>query len=122
MDTWYFSSSSGIDDNRMLEYINKRTQQKVILKRGFFEVLISSIAPLLLLGCLALAVIKFRWILMKPMSWFIISCVVFLICCGGVVHNVLHKVPFAGVSKSASGALEYEYISTGVIFDRVETK
>ena len=60
--------------------------------------------------------IKGRFILMKPASWFILSCIVFLICCGGVVHNILHHAPMAGTTRGPNGEIEYEYISTGVTY------
>jgi len=116
MDTWYFSSSTVIDENKMLEYINTRTQQKVVIIRGLIETIIGTLLPLLLFGTLLVAVIKFRWILKNPVSWFVIACTVFLICIGGVVYNILHKAPMHGIKKSDSGELEYEYISTGVFY------
>lgn len=70
--------------------------------------------PILLLLALLLLVIKARAIIMEPISWFVLAILVFLICCGGVVHNILHHAPMSGHHKNEQGEIEYEYISTGV--------
>lgn len=84
------------------------------MQKTTFEMLKNTLLPLIVFGSLLFAVMKFRFVLMNPMSWFIIACLVFLICCGGIVHNILHHVPLTGVSRGANGEIEYEYISTGV--------
>ena len=115
MDTWLFTASSGIDEDKILEYINKRTDQKVIIKKSLIQVLLKSFIPILAFVAVIVGLIKLRFIIMNPISWFVLSCGVFLICCGGVMHNILHHVPLSGAHRNDQGEIEYEYISTGVI-------
>lgn len=114
MNTWRYTGANYNSEDSLLEYINKRTNQNVALKKSLFAALWKMLVALTVLGCLLFAVIRFRWILSIPVSWLVVAFVVFLVCCGGTVHNILHRTPLMGVTKSKSGQTEYEYISTGV--------
>ena len=116
MDTWYFSSNVAIDSEKILEYINKRTEIKIIIKRGFFENLYKSLMPLIILGGLIYLLFRMRFLIKSPTSWFVISCFVFFICCAGIIHNILHNAPMYGKTRNEQGQVEYEYISTGVLY------
>ena len=115
MNTWYFSGSSHADESQMLEYINKRTGQSITLKKSIIVSIMKMLIPIGVLGILLYLVISFRWIIAIPIAWLILACIVFIICCGGTVHIILHNVPFTGHKRTDSGEIESEYIATGVI-------
>eukprot|EP00826_Nyctotherus_ovalis_P012706 TRINITY_DN13385_c0_g2_i1.p1 TRINITY_DN13385_c0_g2~~TRINITY_DN13385_c0_g2_i1.p1 ORF type:complete len:122 (+),score=23.49 TRINITY_DN13385_c0_g2_i1:521-886(+) len=114
MNTWRYTGTNYNSEESLLEYINKRTNQSVTLKKNLLATLWKMLMVLGVLGCLLFAMVRFRWIISIPVSWLVIAFVVFLVCCGGTVHNILHKTPLMGVTKSKSGQTEYEYFSTGV--------
>jgi OST3 / OST6 family, transporter family len=63
----------------------------------------------ILFGVVALAVLLFRGfksIFNNPKLWFIGSCVIYAICMGGLVHNIIHNVPFTSVD--ANGNVEWK--------------
>ncbi len=69
---------------------------------------------LFVLAALVGAMVTLRRVIMNPVSWFVVACGVFFICCGGVVHVILHRAPLFGTTRNERGEVEYEYISTGV--------
>lgn len=115
MNTWYFTGSGYSDENTILDYINKRTNQNIVLKKNAFSSLIKMLILISALGSVLYIGIKLRWIISIPISWLVIASIVFLLCCGGTVHNILHKTPLMGLTKTKSGQTEYEYFSTGVL-------
>jgi hypothetical protein len=117
MNTWTFASGHHYTEDSILEYINKRTSQNIVLKKSLLGGLARMLMLVSILGCILFALIKYRWILSIPIGWIIIAFLAFLLCCGGTVHNILHNAPLIGVTKSKTGETEYEYISTGVFFN-----
>lgn len=62
-----------------------------------------------LAGVVALAVLLFRGfktIFNNPRLWFAGSCAIYIICMGGLVHNIIHNVPFTNVD--ANGNVEWK--------------
>jgi len=114
MNTWMFANGQYYSEEAILDYINKRTSQNVVLKKSLLSALGKMLMLVSILGVLLYILITFRWIISIPITWLVIAFFVFLLCCGGTVHNILHKAPLMGVKKSKSGETEYEYISTGV--------
>jgi len=114
MDTWYFSSNVINDVEKILEYINKRTQVRVAIRRGVFENLYKSLLPIIFIGGLIFLVFKLRFLIKNPNSWLVIALFVFFFCCAGIIHNILHHAPAYGKTRNEQGEIEYEYIATGV--------
>lgn len=56
----------------------------------------------ILLGVAALVILLFRGlkpVFNNPTVWFVGSIVIYVVCMGGLVHNIIHNVPFT--SKNA---------------------
>lgn len=117
MNTWQFATNNYQNEDSILEYINKRTHQNVIMQKSLLGSLVRMVVGFAILGSILYAVIKFRWVIAHPISWLVVAFLVFFICCGGTVHNILHHAPLTGATRSkTTGQIEYEYISTGVLF------
>ena len=84
------------------------------MKRGVVSTVSRSLFTLMILAAIVGGLVLLRQVIMNPISWFVVACGVFFICCGGVVHIILHHAPLFGTTRNERGELEYEYISTGV--------
>lgn len=83
------------------------------IAQSLLERIKNALLPIFFLGIIIALLVVAKDVLNKPMTWFIISLIVFLVCCGGIVHNILHNAPLYGRHKNDKGEIEYEYISTG---------
>lgn len=70
---------------------------------------------LFIVVCFAIwLLVKFRAFFNSPILWFLIAFVVFILCCGGIVFNILRKPAYYHKTKGNKGEIQYEYFSKGV--------
>eukprot|EP01016_Furgasonia_blochmanni_P021687 TRINITY_DN2387_c0_g1_i15.p2 TRINITY_DN2387_c0_g1~~TRINITY_DN2387_c0_g1_i15.p2 ORF type:complete len:276 (+),score=65.29 TRINITY_DN2387_c0_g1_i15:1582-2409(+) len=107
---WLMSQSDGvITSSKLLEYVNKRTFRNVEYKEPLINLFI-------LLGLLVgfgffgyVILTTFKKFFLNRRVWLFGSLVVYVICMGGVVYNIIHNVPFTGVDKHGNT----EWFSSG---------
>ena len=94
----------------MMEFANAKSQRKFPLKKDPIEFLTYFI---LFVGCIFIGFSlykNFKEVLLSPPLWLIASMLVFIICIGGIVYNILHGTPFAKYDRDGNIV---EFIHTG---------
>jgi oligosaccharyltransferase complex subunit gamma len=106
----YHERSDKIYALKMMEFANAKSQRKFPLKKDPLEFLTYFI---LFVGCIFVGFSlyrNFKDILLSPPLWLIASILVFIICIGGIVYNILHGTPFAKYDRDGN---IIEFIHTG---------
>jgi len=110
-----FRPERTLNEDKILDFINKRTDQNVVKVKSLADSLFQMLFILLVFGGLLFIVIKYRHIISYPFTWLTVALIVYLLCCGGIVHNILHGSHFVGTRRSKTGEIEYEFIAKRVI-------
>jgi oligosaccharyltransferase complex subunit gamma len=106
----YHERSDKIYALKMMEFANAKSQRKFPLKKDPIEFLIYFI---LFVSCIFVGFSlyrNFKDVLLSPPLWLIGSILVFIICIGGIVYNILHGTPFAKYDRDGN---IIEFIHTG---------
>ena len=100
----------GVYAHKIMEFANAKSGRKFILKKNpilFFAYFIMFMA-VLFLGYTAFT--NFKFIFLSPYLWIIGSFMVYIICIGGIVYNIIHGTPFAKMDRDGN---IIEWIHTG---------
>ena len=97
----------------ILDYINKRTEMEVKIIQTWEEIFIENLSFLFAALLVIILVFKLRHFIAYPYVWFGLACIVYIICCGGTVHNIIKKVHIIGHSKTNEGE-KFQFFSTEV--------
>lgn len=113
-NTWRYRAKSPPHKDLLLDYVNKRTGENVKFQTDF----LTKIKGAFTLICMAvigvLLVLKLKGLISNPISWLIVACALFFICCGGMTHNLLHHPALIGTTNTKTG-VEYKFVSTEVL-------
>lgn len=106
----YKDRSDYIYAHKILEFANAKSGRKFMLKKNPILFLFYFI---IFLGILALGYTlftHFKFIFLSPYLWLIGSFLVFIICIGGIVYNIIHGTQFAKFDREGH---IIEFIHTG---------
>lgn len=106
----YRDRREGVYAHKIMEFGNAKSGRKFILKKNPILFLAYFVV---FMGVLALgytAFTSFKFIFLSPILWIVGSFLVFIICIGGIVYNIIHGTPFAKFDRDGS---IIEFIHTG---------
>lgn len=96
--------------HKIIEFVNAKSKRPTELKKNpvmfFFYFLI--FLTILYIGVYLYK--NFKFLLLSPYLWILGSLIVYLVCIGGIVYNIIHGTPFAKFDK---GGNIVEFIHTG---------
>jgi oligosaccharyltransferase complex subunit gamma len=81
--------------HKMLEFINAKSGRKVELKKNPIVFLFYFICFLFILAAGFYLFNNFKQFFLSPYLWLVGSLLVYIICIGGIVYNIIHGTPFA---------------------------
>jgi oligosaccharyltransferase complex subunit gamma len=91
---WSITPTDGhVTVHKILEYVNKHTGREVEYKPTLLGALtvIGAILGTLAVGVLIF--ITFRKFFLNSTVWLVGSIVIYVVCAGGLVHNIIHNIP-----------------------------
>jgi len=91
----YKERSDNIFAHRMLEFVNAKSGRKVTLKKNPIIFLFYFICFMFLLAGGFYMFNNFKQFFLSPYLWLVGSLIVYIICIGGIVYNIIHGTPFA---------------------------
>lgn len=95
---------------KMVEFTNAKSQRKIDLRKDPIEFLGYFIGFVLFLFVCFFMYKHFQYLLLSPKLWLFGSFMVYIICIGGIVYNILHGTPFAKFDRDGSIV---EFVHTG---------
>ena len=108
-DLWEFNAASEVHTQKVLDFVNSRTERNVEIKVSTFEALFTLIYSLLGIGIICYIGFVLRKLLLIPYVWFAVGMLVYLTCMAGVVYDIIHGVPWIGTDQQG----QPEFIHTG---------
>jgi len=106
----YKDRSDNVMAHKILEFVNAKSRRSFELKKNplLFILYFMVFIGVLFLGYLLFT--NFKKFFLNPYLWHVGSCVVFIICIGGIVYNMIHGAPFAKFDRDGH---VIEWIHTG---------
>ena len=117
----YKDRGDNVMAHKIMEFVNAKSGRKFELKKNPFVFIIYFI---LFIGFLFLFYIlfkNFKSFFLSPILWHIGSCLVFIICIGGIVYNMIHGAPFAKFDREGHiiewihSGQRSQYVGEGII-------
>lgn len=96
--------------HKILEFVNAKAERKIELKK---DPILFTLYFLIFVGILYggyYVYSNYKFILVSPYLWIVVSLSLFIICIGGIVYNIIHGAPFAKFDKNGNIV---EFIHTG---------
>lgn len=96
--------------HKILEFVNAKSKRNIELKKNPILFLFYFI---IFCGIITLGFYfhkNFKWVLLSPYVWLALSFIIYIVCIGGTVYNIIHGSPFAKFDRN--GNIE-EFIHTG---------
>lgn len=110
---WQISPTDGkIIANKILEFINKRTDRSVEYKESLSKLFTVLVTLFSAIAAVYIILTRARAIVLDERLWFVAGLMVYVICISGVVYNIIHGTPFMAQGRDGS----MEWIQTGVIY------
>ena len=106
----YKDRSDNVMAHKILEFVNAKSGRKFELKKNplVFILYFFCFLGVLFLGYILFK--NFKGFFLSPILWHVGSCVVYIICIGGIVYNMIHGAPFAKFDREGH---VIEWIHTG---------
>lgn len=98
----YKEGSNQVFAHKILEFVNAKSGRKLELKKNpflfisYFVIFLS----VLIIGFKLFT--KFREVFLSPYLWLIGSFMIYIICIGGIVYNMIHGTPFAKLDREGN--------------------
>ena len=91
----YKDRSDNVMAHKILEFVNAKSGRKFELKKNpiLFILYFVLFIGFLIAGYLLFK--NFKSFFLSPILWHVGSCLIFIICIGGIVYNIIHGAPFA---------------------------
>lgn len=106
----YKDKRDQISAHKIIEFVNAKVGRTVYLKKSFFTFLTYFTIFIIVLYGGFFIYSKYKFILTSPLLWLIGSLIIFIVCIGGIVYNIIHGAPFAKFDKHGNIV---EYIHSG---------
>lgn len=91
----YKERSDLILAHKMLEFVNAKSGRRIVEKKNPIVFLLYFITFIFILGSGFYLFNNFKQFFMSPYLWLVGSLLVYIICIGGIVYNIIHGTPFA---------------------------
>lgn len=91
----YKERSENVYAHKMLEFANAKSGRKIDLKKNPIMFIFYFIIFLSVLGLGFYLFTNFKPVFMSPYLWLVGSFLIYIICIGGIVYNIIHGTPFA---------------------------
>jgi hypothetical protein len=107
-------SNEVFDANKQIEFINNILKTDVHIVFTFSTILFKNAMGLTLIAVLFQFVKSLYTFLLNQWTWFAISLIVYIVCCGGVVYGLINQTPFFRFGRNEFGAVVVqEYVMRG---------
>ncbi len=91
----YKERSDLIYSHKMLEFANAKAHRKIELRKNPLMFVFAFIAFIMILGLGFYLFTNFKPFFLSPYLWLYGSLLIYIICIGGIVYNIIHGTPFA---------------------------
>jgi oligosaccharyltransferase complex subunit gamma len=91
----YKERSENVYAHKMLEFVNAKSGRKIELKKNPIVFVFYFCIFLSILGLGFYLFTHFKPFFLSPYLWLVGSFLVYIICIGGIVYNIIHGTPFA---------------------------
>lgn len=111
--------------HKMLEFANAKSDRKFDMKKNPFMYLFYFLVFLAVLGAGFYLFIEFKQIFLSPYLWLIGSFLVYIICIGGMVYNIIHGTPFAKFDRDGNivefihSGQRSQYVGEGLLLSTI---
>jgi oligosaccharyltransferase complex subunit gamma len=106
----YKDRGDNVYAHKILEFANAKSGRKFMLKKNPILFILYFMLFLGILFAGYMLFNNFKFIFLNPYLWLIGSFIVYIVCIGGIVYNIIHGTPFAKFNRE--GGIE-EFIHTG---------
>ncbi len=109
----------------MLEFANAKSQRKINLKKDPMEFMTYFLAFCIFIPTAFFLYRNFKKFFLSPKLWLVASFIVYIVCIGGIVYNILRGTPFAGyyrngtIKQYISRERRGQYIGEGLLMSSV---
>ena len=108
-DLWEFSQASEVHTQKILEFVNSRTNRQMEIKISTLDAVMSLVYSLMFIGGFCALGYALRRVLLIPHVWWAGGMMVYFVCMAGVVYDIIHGVPWVGTNDKG----EPEFINSG---------
>lgn len=123
--TGYKERSDNFYAHKMLEFVNAKSGRKIELKKN---PLLFILYFIIFLGVLAFGFYlftNFKSVFLSPYLWLLGSFMVYIICIGGIVYNIIHGTPFAKFDREGNivelihSGQRSQYVGEGLLLSSI---
>jgi oligosaccharyltransferase complex subunit gamma len=117
----YKERSDAIYAHKILEFANAKSGRKIELKKNPFMFILYFLVFVVVLMTGYAMYNNFKQIFLSPHLWLIGSFLVYVICIGGIVYNIIHGTPFAKTDREGNivewihSGQRSQYVGEGLI-------
>jgi len=111
--------------HKMLEFANAKSDRRFDMKKNPLMFALYFFVFLGILGAGFYFFINFKQVFLSPYLWLIGSFLVYIICIGGIVYNIIHNTPFAKFDREGNiveiihSGQRSQYVGEGLLLSTI---